>query len=156
MKIRPARSARDPLGREELEGERERGAGDDDVERQQQVRLRRADETGDPRRRAGEHGDRRAPTASGRRASASDDGRERADDGGGRVDAVVAGRRERDREQPAADRPGRRGRPTRQRPLRRDEEHREAERADDAAEARQLGVHPTTTVAFAVWPAAVT
>ena len=90
---RAARARASAAVAEQLPGERERRDGDDAVERQQQVRLRRADVHRDARGHAGERRDREQPGHAQEDPRAAGRG-DRADDRRGREQAVVPVRRE--------------------------------------------------------------
>ncbi len=146
-----AELARTALSLPKLPGERERGGGDDEVQREEQVRLRRPDRDRNPRRRAGEHGDRKRPR------DAEEEPREQhrrkhADDGREREHAVVTRGREREREHAAADGPADEAdEPPCPRGAHR--EQREPERAEHRSDEGELGSHLTTTSAVAPCPA---
>ena len=118
---------------------RERRDGDDAVERQEQVRLCRADVHRDTRGHARERRDRKEPRHAQDDPGACD-GEDDSEHRGRSEHAVVAVRSEVDRKAGAADRPGRKpGNP--QVAPGRDEEQRDPERADRAGGLCEPGAH---------------
>ena len=120
----------------EVEREHNRRGADDDVEREEQVRVGAADRDGNPRRHACERGERERPGP-----AAEDPGPDGDRDGAGhdpgRERAVVARRNQVEHEQKAADRPQREPDTARD-PLRRGEEQGEAEATERPADLRSL------------------
>ena len=148
--------ARAGVAADELEAEQHRRPRNDRVERQQQVRVGRADVHGDARRGAGKgaDGDQPRPPAEQR---GEPDRAERTDDDRRPVDLRVPARREVEGEERAADEP--RGEPAHpQVAARRDEEERQAGAGDRPAGVGEVGPHLglTITAARAAWSPART
>ena len=132
---------------DQLPAEQHRGTGDHGVERDEQVRVGRADVHRDPRRDAGQRrdGDQPGPAAEER---GDRDRADRADDDGRRVDLRVpaggeVGGEKRAAEEPAAES----GEP--QVAAGRDDHEREPGGSDRAARVREVGRHRRLTITIA-------
>ena len=135
---------------EQLPRERDRGHGDDAVERKQQIRLRRADVHRDAGGRARERREREQPRDAHARVQPPADRRDQAEHRRSRKQAVMPVRREVDDETGAADRPGAEPSETEIATVRGDE-RREPDGAESARDLCDARAHATTTEQTAVW-----
>jgi len=139
----------------ELPGQEEGGRGDDAVERDEQIRLGRADRDVDARGDAGEGHQRQEPGPAAEQPRAADRERDPEDGGSGQQRPVVV-RCEVGRQQDDPERPGAEADESLD-PTRRDDQYREPRCADHASRSSELGGHGlTTTTALETWPLAAT
>jgi len=149
-----AELSRAGVSAQQLPGERERGGGDHGVERNEQVRLGRADGHRDPRRDAGERGQGEQPRPAEKEGGSGDRECEPGDGAAGQQGGVPL-RRDVDGEDGCAEHPG--GEPSQPlRPPRSEQQRREADGADDPGDPGELAAHETITSVCAEWPFAVT